>query len=372
MLDFPAKKLGFGLMRLPKLADGSTDLEQTCVMVDKFLDAGMTYFDTAYVYEQGGSEIATRKTLVERHPRESFTIATKLNTAAAENAEEARRQVYVSLERLGTSYIDFYLLHNVTRETAPSYEEFKLWEYIQELQAKGIVRHIGFSFHDKADFLEELLVAHPEIEFVQLQVNYADWNDSVVQSAANIAVCEKYEMPVVVMEPVKGGSLAAPPEPIASVFKEASTDASPSSWAIRFAASQSQVRVVLSGMSNIAQMEDNLSYMSDFEPLNSAEVELIRRAQEAYETIDQIKCTSCNYCTKGCPQQIPIPNIFTAMNRYKVWNSLDRAKDKYRRETTEQGRALASACIACGQCEEACPQHLPIIDYLQETAAALE
>ena len=372
MLDFPAKKLGFGLMRLPKAKDGSIDIEHTQRMVDKFLEAGMTYFDTAYVYDDGGSEIAARKALVERYPRDSFTLATKLNTQAAKNAEDARNQIHISLERLGTNYIDFYLLHNINKESAVFYDKYNLWEYMKELKAAGTVRHIGFSFHDTADLLDELLAAHPEVEFVQLQVNYADWNDSDVQSAANIAVCEKYGLPAVVMEPVKGGSLAAPPEPIASVFRGASSELSPSSWAIRFAASQKQVSMVLSGMSNIEQMEDNLSSMTDFVPLNSAEMEVIERAQEALGEIDQIKCTGCNYCTKGCPQHIPIPAIFTAMNRYKAWNNLRSAKFKYKHETTEKGLPLASACIACGQCESACPQHLPIIDYLQETALVLE
>ena len=372
MLGFPEKKLGFGLMRLPQLADGSIDVEQTKAMVDKFMAAGMTYFDTAYTYGDGASERAAGEALVKRYPRDSFTIATKLNAPAAKDEADAKRQIDVSLERLGTDYVDFYLLHNLKRDLVPTFDEYGLWDYLKELKASGKARHVGFSFHDTADYLEELLDAHPDVDFVQLQVNYADWNDNVVQSAKNVAVCEARGIPVVVMEPVKGGSLANPPEPVAKALLESGSDASLPSWAIRFVASQDAVRVVLSGMSSVEQMEDNLSYMTDFEPLDAEERAVVERAQKAFEGIKQIKCTACGYCTKGCPMQIPIPMAFTAMNRYLIWDNLEGAKDKYQRETTEKGRSLASACVQCGQCEGACPQHLPIIEYLQEIAATLE
>jgi predicted aldo/keto reductase-like oxidoreductase len=372
MADIPEKKLGFGLMRLPKLEDGSIDVEQTAKMADEFLAAGMTYFDTAYVYDQGASEEAAGKAIVARHPRDSFTLATKLNAMAAKDEADAKRQIDVSLERMGTDHVDFYLLHALSRQNADLYEKYGCWDYLDELKAAGKARHVGFSFHDSAEFLEELLDAHPNVEFVQLQVNYADWNDSIVQSGKNVAVCQKRGLPFVVMEPVRGGALARPPKPLADVFAGVEGDASLPSWAIRFAASQPGVMVVLSGMSNLAQMEDNLSYMTDFKPLDDEEMAVIRRAQDAFATIRQIKCTGCSYCTKGCPQQIPIPLIFTAMNRYLIWDNLADAKDKYQRETTGAGRAKASDCIACGQCESVCPQHLPVIDLLQEVAVTLE
>ena len=368
MADFPQKKLGFGLMRLPKLEDGSIDIPQTSSMVDKFMAAGMTYFDTAYVYGDGASEEAAREALVKRYPRDSFTMATKINAMAAKDAEDAKAQFGVSCERLGVDYLDFYLMHNITRNLGPLYDSYGLWDYLKELKAAGKVRHIGFSFHDTADYLEEFLDTHDGVEFVQLQVNYADWNDAIIQSRANVEVCRKRGLPVVVMEPVRGGALANPPQVLADAFE--GTEGSLPSWAIRFAASQDGVMVVLSGMSNDEQMDDNLSYMTDFKPLDADEMKVIERAQAAFDTIRQIKCTACNYCTKGCPMGIPIPITFNAMNRYLIWNNLAGAKDKYARETKDKG--LASQCIQCGQCEGQCPQHLPIIELLQEVAETLE
>ena len=371
--DFPKKKLGFGLMRLPKLEDGTTiDIEQTKKMVDAFLEAGMTYFDTAYVYDQGASELAVGEALVARHPRDSFTLATKLNAMAAKDEADAKRQIDVSLERMRTDHVDFYLLHAISKQNIDLYDKYCLWDYLDELKASGKARHVGFSFHDSADMLEELLDKHPNVEFVPLQVNYADWNDSIVQSGKNVAVCQRRGIPFVVMEPVRGGALANPPKPLADVFAKVPGTASLPSWAIRFAASQKGVLVVLSGMSDEAQMADNLSYMTDFKPLDEDEMKVIAEAQEAFEGIRQIKCTACSYCTKGCPRQIPIPMVFNAMNRYLIWNNLAAAKDKYERETTKVGRSLASECIGCGQCESVCPQHLTVIEYLKEAAETLE
>lgn len=364
-------KLGFGLMRLPKLEDGETiDIEQTKQMVDLFLAAGMTYFDTAYVYGQGASERAAREALVERHPRDSFTIATKLFAMSHMSEEEAKAELDISLERLGTDYVDFYLLHNLTRTTRAKYDEYDIWGFAQQKKAEGKIRHVGFSFHDGPELLRELITAHPEIEFVQLQVNYADWDDPVIASRANVEVCLELGMPYVVMEPVKGGSLANPPEPIARVLDEAGADVSYPTWAVRFAASQPGVITVLSGMSSLEQMEDNLSYMEHFEPLSESEMSVIERAQEAYASLDQIKCTNCEYCVPGCPMDIPIPQTFIAMNRYTAWNNFDGGKEKYEQETKDKG--LASACIACGQCEGVCPQHLPIIELLGRVAEAFE
>ncbi len=362
-------KLGFGLMRLPRAASGEIDVQCTSDMVDEFFKAGGRYFDTAFVY--GGSEQATKKALVERYPRDSYYLASKLNAGAfaAKNEEEAKKEFEISLERLGTDYLDFYLLHALDRNNRSKYEEYGLWDYVKKLKAEGKIRHYGFSFHDKPEILDEILTEHPDTEFVQLQINYADWDDPSINSGGCYAVAEKHNIPVIVMEPVKGGTLANPPEVVREVFDLADPDASPASWAIRFAASLPNVMIVLSGMSTEDQMKDNLSYMKEFVPFTDKEDNVIIRARAALKNIDSIPCTACNYCTPGCPMQIRIPVIFECMNRYKLYQDLAAAKDDY---SWKPGNAKASACIKCGQCEGACPQHLPIMDLLEEVAATLE
>ena len=368
------KKLGFGFMRLPMLEDGeTTDIEQTKQMVDRFMAAGCTYFDTAYVYgKDGESEKAMRASLVERYPRDSFTIATKLNAWLACNSEEeAKQQIYTSLERLGTDYVDFYLLHAIQDNNWKVYEDWHLWEYMEELKEKGLVKHWGFSFHATPELLEETLTKHPGAEFVQLQINYADMENPAVQSRACYEVARKHGKPVVVMEPVMGGTLATPPTPVEAVFKDADPNASNASWAIRYVATLDGVMTVLSGMSTLEQMEDNLSYMKDFQPLSRDELTVIGKAQKALDSIDQIKCTACHYCMPGCPMNIPIPDFFEAMNWHKIYGKTERAKGTYKRDSEKAG-VKASECIACGQCEGACPQRLPIISLLEEVVATLE
>ena len=363
-------KLGFGLMRLPRLADGKTiDIEQTKQMVDLFMDAGFTYFDTAYVYD--GSEEAARAALVDRYPRESFTLATKLNASLPNLSEEAAKdQFYTSLERTGAGYFDYYLLHALQRGNYKKYEEFRLWDFIKEQKAKGLIKHYGFSFHAGPELLDELLRSHPDAEFVQLQLNYADWDDPRVTARANYEVARKHGKSVVVMEPVKGGTLADPPKGVRKVLRDASPDASLASWAIRFAASLDGVITVLSGMSDLAQMKDNISYMKEFRPLNEAEQEVVRQAQRALIGNGAIPCTACRYCTAGCPKQIPIPEIFGARNQQLIWEQTERGKQQYVRAVENAGKA--SDCIACGQCESACPQQLGVIQYLKDCAAQLE
>ncbi len=363
-------KLGFGLMRLPKKkGSNEIDVGQTSRMVDEYLAAGGKYFDTAYVYT--GSEEATRKALVERHPRDSFYLASKLNAAAfgAKNEQEAKNEIKVSLERSGAGYFDFYLLHGIDADNLANYDKYGIWEYMRKLKAEGLIRHYGFSFHDKPALLDEILTAHPDVEFVQLQVNYADWNDNGVQSRRCYEVAKKHGKPVVVMEPVKGGTLADPPGPVRKILKEANPEASFASWAIRFVASLDDVMIVLSGMSNEEQMADNLSYMRDFKPLSASEQATINAARKALLSFDRIPCTACHYCTPGCPQGIHIPEIFAVMNEYKMYGELQRARMDY---TWRPGGPRASECIQCGQCEGACPQHLPIISLLEEVVETLE
>ena len=361
-------KLGFGLMRLPRLEDKSIDVEQVKVMADMFLAAGMKYFDTAFVYE--GSEEAIRKALVERHPRDSYYLATKLNARVAANAEEAKKQIETSLERTGAGYFDFYLLHALQEENVAAYEDYGCWDYVRQLKEEGKIRHYGFSFHSTPQRLDQLLSEHPDVEFVQLQLNYADWENPNVQSKACYETARRHGKPIVVMEPVKGGTLASPPQTVREVLKAAAPEASLASWAIRYAASLPGVMVVLSGMSNIAQMEDNLSYMKDFRALSEAEQQVITDARKALAAVPQIPCTACHYCTEGCPMQIRIPEIFSALNTKLIWGQEENAKRSYQRVTADSGKA--SDCIQCLQCEGACPQHIEITSWLQRAASELE
>lgn len=365
-------KLGFGLMRLPRI-NRETDeinIEETKQMTDAFLSAGMKYFDTAYVYQ--GSEAAAKKALVERHPRDSYYLTSKLNAGSwcVKNAEEAKAEFKTSLERTGAGYFDFYLLHALSQDNVKNYEQYDIWDYVKQLKAEGLIRHYGFSFHDKPDLLDQILTDHPDVEFVQLQLNYADWNSASVCSRENYEVCVKHNKPVVVMEPVKGGMLANPPKQVEEILKQADPEASCASWAVRFAASLPQVMTVLSGMSNMAQMNDNLSYMKAFKPLDESEQQVIRHAQDTLASIPSIQCTACHYCTNGCPMHISIPDIFSAMNKYKIYGDLQGAKASY--QMTVSRGAKASECVQCGQCEDACPQHLSIRAFLKECAETLE
>ena len=293
-------KLGFGLMRLPQDASGKIDIEQTKKMVDLFMDAGQNYFDTAYVYGGGDSERAAKAALVDRYPRESFTLATKLCAwQGAHDEKTAKQQFYTSLERTGAGYFDYYLLHALQAGNYRSYDKYHLWDFVKEQKAKGLIRHWGFSFHATPDILDEILTEHPDVEFVQLQLNYADWENPDVTARANYEIARKHGKSIVVMEPVKGGALANPPEAVRAIFDGAGQNASYASWAIRYAASLDGIITVLSGMSNIAQMEDNLSYMRDFKPLDAREQEAIRKAQEAITGIKSIPCTACHYCKIG-------------------------------------------------------------------------
>ena len=355
-------KLGFGLMRLPKLEDGTIDVEQTKQMVDLFMEAGGTYFDTAYAYP--GSEEAIRKALVERYDRNTYTLASKLMASDAWNDEETtKNEIRISLERSGAGYFDYYLLHAIQRGNYRYYDELGLWDYVKQLKEEGLIRHYGFSFHADPELLEELLNKHPDIEFVQLQVNYADWENPGVQSKRNMEICKAHGKPVVVMEPVKGGILADPIPEVKEIFDRENSGMSYASWALRFVAEKDNLLAVLSGMSSLQQMEDNLSFMKDFQPLSAHEEEIIRLAQAAIDADKSIPCTACHYCTKGCPMNIPIPEIFTVENRKKGSPEF-RTKREYTIVTNGKGKA--SDCIQCGQCEGVCPQHLPIITLLEE------
>ncbi|MBQ6663532.1 MAG: aldo/keto reductase [Firmicutes bacterium] len=365
-------KLGFGLMRLPKTKDAEgqdvIDIEQTKKMVDLFLGAGFTYFDTAWGYQ--GSEDAIRQALVERYPRESYQLATK-NAAwvRCENAEQAKEQMKVSLERTGAGYFDFYLLHNLGAHRTKVFDDFGMWDWIREQKEAGLIKHAGFSFHSTPEELDAILTEHPEMEFVQLQINYADWDDARIQSRACYEVARKHGKPVIIMEPVKGGLLAAPPDKVAALLKSAEPESSAASWGIRFAADLPGVITVLSGMSSVEQMQDNLSYMKDFHGLTEKERETLAQAQEAMKTYPLIPCTSCDYCAKVCPMEIGISGTFTASNLYTLYANMDAAKGEENWLVGGHKRKRANECIQCGACEEVCPQHISIREELEKACA---
>lgn len=356
-------KLGFGLMRLPKNGE-IIDMEQTKNMVDLFMSSGFTYFDTAWAYE--GSEDAARQALIERYPRESFQLATK-NAAWIEckTREDAIYQFETSLERTGAGYFDFYLLHNLGEERTHFFDDFDMWSFVQEKKAEGVIKHIGFSFHSTPEELEQILKEHPEMEFVQLQINYADWESPTVQSRACYEMARKYGKPVIIMEPVKGGMLATPPDTVQDIFKAADASASFASWAIRYSASLDGIITVLSGMSNIEQMENNLSYMKDFQRLSESEMQTMAKAQKALQKIALIPCTTCNYCAKVCPMDIGISGTFAAKNVLTLYRNMTIAEGQESWLVGGQGRKSATECIKCGKCEQVCPQHISIRQELE-------
>lgn len=366
------KKLGFGLMRLPLLdANDATsiDIEQTKQMVDAFLENGFTYFDTAWMYCGFKSENATKEVLVDRHPRDSFTLATKLHAGFLKTKEDRDKIFEEQRKKTGVTYFDYYLLHDMGVDHYEIYEKLDCFHWLAEKKAQGLVKHMGFSFHDNAEVLDKVLTAHPEMEFVQLQLNYLDWDSVAIQSHKCYEVAARHGKPVIVMEPVKGGTLAKVPENVEAAFKAYHPDMSVPSWAIRFAASQPNVKMVLSGMSNMAQLMDNMSYMKDFHPLNEEEQQIVKNAVDMINSSITIPCTGCSYCTDGCPQNIAIPKYFSLYNADKQETAEKGWKPQgeyYQRLTQTFGKA--SDCLECGQCEGVCPQHLPIIQYLKDVA----
>ena len=370
------KKLGFGLMRLPLLDANdaaSIDIEQTKQMVDAFLENGFTYFDTAWMYCGFKSENATKEALVDRHPRNSYTLATKLHAGFIKTKEDRDKIFEEQRKKTGVTYFDYYLIHDMGVDHYEIYEKLDCFHWLAEKKAQGLVKHIGFSFHDNADVLDKILTAHPEMEFVQLQLNYLDWDSVGIQSRKCYEVAARHGKPVIVMEPVKGGTLAKVPENAEAAFKAYHPDMSVPSWAIRFAASQPNVKMVLSGMSNMAQLMDNMSYMKDFQPMNEEELQIVKNAVDMINSSITIPCTGCSYCTDGCPQNIAIPKYFSLYNADKQETAEKGWKPQgeyYQRLTQTFGKA--SDCLECGQCEGVCPQHLPIIQYLKDVAEYFE
>ncbi len=368
-MELIKKNFGFGCMRLPMLENGEVDIPQTCQMVDAFLDAGFNYFDTAHGYLKGKSETALKAALTSRYPRDKYILTDKLTNFFFKNEEDIRPLFQSQLEACGVDYFDFYLMHAQNAEHFRYFKAARAYETAFELKKEGKIRHVGTSFHDRAAVLDEILTEYPEIELVQIQLNYVDYDDPAVESRKCYEVCEKHGKPVVVMEPVKGGNLVNLPEEAKKVLDDLH-GGSPASYAIRFAAGFPNIKMVLSGMSNLEQMEDNISYMKDFKPLNEKELAAVNKVQEIFRNMHLIPCTACRYCTDGCPQHISIPDLFAVMNTKQIyydWN----ADYYYNNVHTAPGRK-ASDCIKCGKCEKACPQHLPIRKLLEDVAAEFE
>ena len=362
-------KLGFGLMRLPKDKQGQIKLDEVQRMVDSYMERGFNYFDTAYVYE--GSEEAIRQTLVEKYPRDVYTLADKLPAWKLTCQEDVERIFQESLNRTGVDYFDFYLLHSVEKSHYPTYEKYQCFDFIQEMKKQGKIKYMGFSFHDDADFLDKVLTEHPEIDFVQLQLNYLDWENGVIQSRRNYEVARKHHKPIIVMEPVKGGTLASFSDDIEKIYKDYAPQKSIASWAMRYVASLDGVMTILSGMSNAQQMNDNLDTMTHFEKINNEEAKLIKQVTDQVLSYPTIPCTKCRYCTPGCPMHIQIPDLFTAYNSAKMYGENRRYQTYYKDHSTGDYQP-AKACIACGQCESVCPQHLEIISLLKEVSEVFD
>jgi predicted aldo/keto reductase-like oxidoreductase len=360
-------KLGFGFMRLPR-KDGAFDTEQINKMVDHFMDAGFTYFDTAYVYE--GSEDALRQSLVERYPRDQFQIATKLNLMFAKAPEDLPGFFDTSRKRLGVDYVDFYLLHGLGGPSVEKAEELKAWDYIKALKAEGTARHIGLSFHGAPEELEGILQKHPETEFVQLQINYLDWDGDKVRSREVYEIARAHGVPVTIMEPVKGGLLGNADSVIAKGFLEYNPDASIASWALRYAAGLEGLITVLSGMSTFEQVADNVATMKDFKPLSERERELVSDAVDILNGIPRVPCTGCNYCAPNCPQKIAIPAMMGLYSDYLVYNTVEGIRHGYGFAARMGGRA--ADCVACRICEEHCPQHIEIADTIAKLSALVD
>ena len=362
------KNFGFGCMRLP-MKGGEVDYDEFRRMIDLFMAEGFNYFDTAKVYLEGKSETALRDCLVKRYPRESYVFTNKLSAHCFNTEAEVRPLFEQQLHDCGLEYFDFYLMHSQNKEVFEKYRKCRAYEQAIEFRKEGRIKHLGMSFHDKAEVLDEILTAYPEVEAVQIQLNYVDFDDPAVQSRKCYEVCRKHGKPMMIMEPVKGGNLANLPPDAAKILDDLH-GGSAASYAIRFAAGFDGVFMVLSGMSNLEQMKDNLSYMKDFKPLDEKERAAVDEVCAVFRSKNLIPCTACRYCTDGCPKHIDIPNLFSCMNSkyvYKSWNA-----NYYYDKVYTKRNGKASDCIKCGKCERSCPQHLPIRKLLENVAAAFE
>lgn len=367
-------KLGFGTLRLPQAKDKQVDLPLLSRMVDCYMENGFNYFDVAFAYMGGKCEESIRESLVKRYPRKSFVMTDKLTYVFFNKEEDIRPFFQRQLENAGVEYFDFYLMHALTRKRYEKFKKCHAFEVAKALQAEGKIRHLGISFHDKADFLEELLMEHPEIEVVQIQFNYADYESPAIESRKVYEVCRKFHKPMFVMEPVKGGSLQRLPPDAREVFDKLNekygTRHSYASYALRFVAGFEGIEVILSGMNAMEQMEENVKFMKAITPLNEEERHAIEQVREIFNSKQMIQCTACRYCTDECPKHILIPDMFACFNQKKIFNHWNQ--DYYYNNVLTVNNPKASACLKCGKCELACPQHLPIRELLVEVANEFE
>lgn len=363
------KNFGFGCMRFPLNEKKEVDVEQTKEMIDLFIKEGFNYFDTAHVYLGGNSELVLKECLTSRYPRESFVLVNKLSSSNFDKEEDLELLFNTQLEACGVDYFDFYLMHAQSGKNFGKYQKTHAYEFAFKKKQEGKIKHVGISFHDTSDVLEYILNTYPEIEVVQIQLNYVDYDDQVVQGKKCYEVCVKHNKPVIIMEPVKGGNLVNLPEQADQIFRKLN-NGSNASYAIRYAASFDNVMMVLSGMSTIEQMKDNLSYMKNFIPLNEKEYQAIEEVTKIFKEKEMIPCTSCRYCIDGCPMKISIPDLFACLNSKRIFN--DWNANFYYNEVHTKNNAKASACIKCGKCEQICPQHLPIRELLEEVKKEFE
>ncbi len=363
-------KLGFGLMRLPE-KDGAIDIEQVSQMADAYMEAGFNYFDTAYVYHGGNSEKVVKEAIVKRFPRESFTIATKLPAWFLHSPEDRDKVFEEQLDRCGVDYFDYYLLHSLEDgNNYDTYEKYDCFDWGIKKRDEGRIKHFGFSFHGTPELLVQVLDKHPEIEFVQIQLNYADWDNKIVHSGELYEILRDRNIPMIIMEPAKGGKLANLDDECAEILKAIRPDKSIASWAFRYVGSLPGIATILSGMSTPEQMEDNINTFKDFEPLSEEELAAIDKVKEIMNRVELAGCTSCKYCVEGCPMGISIPDVISAVNTKRKFPGDMRPQFFYNGLVDRYSHA--SDCIACGQCEGVCPQHLPIIDLMKEAVEKFE
>lgn len=362
-------KLGFGMMRLPKAGD-EIDLPQVKDMVDAYMASGMRYFDTAYMYCDNQSESIVKAALVDRYPREAFWLTTKLPVWMMEESADRDRIFSDQLRRTGAGYFDLYLLHSVEDGNYDKYLSFDCFSWAMEKKKEDLIRHFGFSYHGTPELLDQILTDHPEVEIVQIQLNYADWDNPMVQSRRLYEVLRKHNKPIVVMEPVKGGSLATTTADVEEKMRSLLPQATVASWALRFVGSLPGVATILSGMSTREQMADNVATLGDFRPLSAEEQAVIAYAQQAIAQSPAVPCTSCRYCVEGCPQGIRIPDVFRALSTLRLYGEKEGPHRFYEDLVNTSGKA--ADCLQCGQCEGVCPQHLPIIELLKEASSRLD
>ncbi len=368
MMKSNNKNFGFGCMRIPMIGK-KIDEELFTRMVDRFLEAGFQYFDTAHGYQEFQSEIAIKDCLTSRYPRDQYILTDKLSTTYFEKEEEIRPLFEKQLQCCGVDYFDYYLMHAQNTETFEKYKKCHAYEIALALKEEGKIRYFGISFHDSAQVLEQILTEYPQIEVVQIQFNYLDYESPAIESRKCYEVCRKYRKPVIIMEPVKGGALADPPKQAKQIFDDLG-GGSPASYAIRFAAGFEGVMMVLSGMSSMEQMEENIGFMTEFQPLSQEELAALDKVREVFQSLHLIPCTACRYCVEGCPKKISIPDLFALRNQYKIFQDFNSQLYYETVYTVENGKA--SDCVKCGQCEKICPQHLKIRDYMEEVARTFE